>query len=124
MIEKTDDVRRIIGTPLPEKYILGVDPATGRDVSREAPRRRNEFIEELVKFRGSEITVTTARGKVYEGVCSAVSHSDMWVVLRTPREKIVIRDVVEIRRKRTHPFAGGLAKDEKPNDSGPLEDKN
>ena len=68
--------------------------------------RPNIYLIELNKFLGKEVTVTNARGEIYSGVCRAVNFQYMNVILMTDEEKIAIRDVSTIRRKRSFDKGG------------------
>lgn len=63
----------------------------------------NLYIGELKKFVGQEVTVKDAFGAEYSGTCVAIGWQHLNIVLRTETEKIVLKNISSIRRKRSNP---------------------
>lgn len=66
-------------------------------------RSSNFWFIELHKFVGKDVTVLDSRGVEHQGVFCAFSSQHLNVIIRTDDEKIIIRNVVTIRRKRSAP---------------------
>jgi len=65
----------------------------------------NPYMKELHKFFGEEVTVEYHKGdKVVKktGIVKGFNFSHLSVVLMTDTEKILIKHVIEIRRKRSN----------------------
>ncbi len=65
------------------------------------PRRpqRNWWREEIDKFVGAQVEVNSDLGK-YTGVLRAIDFETMNCVLQTETQKILVRNVADIRRER------------------------
>lgn len=61
----------------------------------------NRYVEELMKCVGKKVVVTDTEGNEVDGVCVAISHMHLNVVIRTDTEKIIIKNIRSIRRQRT-----------------------
>jgi small nuclear ribonucleoprotein (snRNP)-like protein len=59
------------------------------------------WFRELKKFVGQEVMVVTEDGSVYEGRCVAILFGLVGVVLMSAEEKIIVRSIRVISRKRT-----------------------
>lgn len=66
-----------------------------------AKEYHNRYIEELKKCVGENVTVYKNDGRQFEGICKAISFQHLNVVLMTPIEKIVIKDISHIVRTRS-----------------------
>ena len=64
-------------------------------------KKQNIFIAELKKFVGKEVEVTDIAMNQYKGICKAVSFTHLNVILMNERQKIVIKNIACIKRKRT-----------------------
>ncbi len=67
----------------------------------EISMRQSKYFEELEKFLKSPVTVIDSYGNTYEGICHAISDPHLNVVLMTPTNKILIKGIVSISRKRS-----------------------
>jgi len=62
--------------------------------------KENRYIIELKKFVGQEAVVTDALGKVFKGKVVAWGFNHLNVILMTDKEKIIIKNISNIVRKR------------------------
>lgn len=67
----------------------------------ERIEKSNIYIKELKKFIGKEVTVVDANGLGYTGICRAFGFPYLNIIIMTENEKIIIRNVSTIKRKRT-----------------------
>jgi len=61
----------------------------------------NVYIEELKKCVGQPVTVFDISGKEFSGICKAISFMHLNVILMTDDEKIIIKNISHIKRKRS-----------------------
>jgi small nuclear ribonucleoprotein (snRNP)-like protein len=73
------------------------------EIAQEDGQRINSYIEELKKFIGKDVTVTDIAGREFRGICRAISFQYLNVVLSTDNEKIIVKNISNICRKRTSP---------------------
>ena len=64
--------------------------------------QKDHYKEELEKFYNKEVTIEDTNGKTEQGICRAISPNHLNVVLMTKDEKIIIKNVYKIKRKRTY----------------------
>ena len=64
-------------------------------------KKQSIFIAELKKFIGKEVEVTDTTMNQYTGICKAIGFNHLNVVLMTKEEKIVLKNIASIKRKRT-----------------------
>lgn len=62
--------------------------------------QENKYVEELKKCEGKEVEVLTVDGQIHKGICRAINFSHLNVVLMTDEEKIIVKNVLIIKRKR------------------------
>ena len=60
----------------------------------------NIYIEELKKCVKKQVTVTTKTGKEFKGICKAINFMHLNIILMTEKEKIIIKDISHLIRKR------------------------
>jgi small nuclear ribonucleoprotein (snRNP)-like protein len=65
--------------------------------------KSNVYLEELKKFIGKECEVTDASGNKYKGVCKGLNFNYLNIILMTDKEKIIIRNIANVRRLRSAP---------------------
>lgn len=63
----------------------------------------NPYFDELKKFVGKECEVTDAFGNKFRGVCKGVNFNYLNIILMTDTEKIIIRNIANVRRPRSAP---------------------
>jgi len=63
----------------------------------------NVYLEELKKFVGKECEVTDAFGNKFKGICKGMNFNYLNIILMTEKEKIVIRNIANVRRLRSTP---------------------
>lgn len=69
--------------------------------SMQAAREyHNRYTEELKKCIGENIIVYREDGTKFEGTCKAISFQHLNVVIMTPVEKIIVKNISHIIRKR------------------------
>lgn len=66
-------------------------------------KKINPFTAELSKFLGKEVIVQDFNGKEFEGKVKSINFAYGTVIIVTPKEKIYVRNVSNIRRKRDNP---------------------
>ena len=64
----------------------------------------NAFVKELQRFIGKDVVVEDFNDKKFEGELRAIHFTYGNVIIRTPTEKIYVRNVANIRRKRSNPI--------------------
>jgi len=62
----------------------------------------NPYMDELKKFIKKYVIVKDQNGETYEGECRAINFQHLNVVLMNDDEKIIIRNIQYIKRKRTN----------------------
>ena len=62
---------------------------------------RDPYTSELIKFIGQEVRVTDNINNIYDGVCVAIGFQHLNVVIMNDKEKIAIKNISSISRKRT-----------------------
>jgi len=62
----------------------------------------NPYMDELKKFIKKYVTVKDQNGDTYVGECRAINFQHLNVVLMSDDEKIIIRNIQYIKRKRTN----------------------
>lgn len=60
----------------------------------------NRYVEELKKCIKQHVKVVGVDGEVFEGTCIAINFQHLNVVLMTDTEKIIVKNVRNISRKR------------------------
>jgi len=61
---------------------------------------------EQSKFLNQEVKVTDSRGQIHIGVCKAINKQHFSIIIMTDTEKVAIRNVVYMTRKRTFTKGG------------------
>jgi len=74
----------------------------GQQPNKVQTNEPNIYIEELKKFIGQEVTVIDMNGKEFSGICKAISFMHLNIILMTNDEKIIIKNISYIKRKRTY----------------------
>ena len=64
--------------------------------------QKDHYKEELEKFYNKEVIVEDTNGKVIQGICRAIYPTHLNIILMTKDEKIIVKNVYKIRRKRTY----------------------
>lgn len=62
---------------------------------------KNEFVDELKKCVKKQVEVVMKTGEKFVGQCRAISYNHLNVVLMTETEKIILKDISHIKRKRS-----------------------
>ena len=62
----------------------------------------NPFYDELKKFIGQDVVVHDIEGNEHEGNCRAISFNHLNVIIMTKFKKIVIKNIISMRRKRSY----------------------
>ena len=61
----------------------------------------NLYLTELKKFVNSNVVITTKDGRTHIGICKAINYQYLNVILMTETEKILFKDIADMRRKRS-----------------------
>jgi hypothetical protein len=64
------------------------------------PYIKNEYIDELKKYVGQEVYVRDNNGNEFTGICKAICFNYLNVVVMTEYDKILIKNISYIKRKR------------------------
>ena len=65
------------------------------------PKLNDIWQKELFKYLNKEVEVEDDKGKVYVGICKAISQPHLNIVLMTDTDKIIVRNLRRIQRKRS-----------------------
>lgn len=65
--------------------------------------KENVYIDELKKYQGSQVDVFNNEGKKFSGICKAISFIHLNIVIMNNDEKILIKNISHIIRKRSNP---------------------
>jgi hypothetical protein len=76
--------------------------ASEKNSPRPGRPERHPFSNELVKFLMQDVRVLTSDGGIYSGNCRGIYWAERSVALMTDEDKILIANVIEIRRRRTY----------------------